>query len=264
MAPDSGSARSSPSNGFATKLMIALGIVGLLTVSVLVALIVLRDSGTSIPGRLASIPARLDTVVERLPGALQRRMPELRSVGGYPGVRPALITLTLVAAGVGVVAGPKMGVGRWRLTVWLWAVLVPTAGTLTTPGGGSTLPTSFIFCSEGVWPRPDMLSTGAPAEVVSNIALLVPAGAVALLWPSGPKRLAALIVALATPAAIEVTQLLPALHRTCQGADVLNNSLGVLIGFAAAAGVEAVVVAWRRSRPGVIGEPLTRVPKWPH
>ena len=76
MAPDSGGERSRASNGFATKLMVALVIVGLLTLAVLVALVVMRDSGASIPGRLASIPARLDTVVERLPGALQRRMPE--------------------------------------------------------------------------------------------------------------------------------------------------------------------------------------------
>ena len=46
-----------------------------------------------------------------------------------------------------------------------------------------------------------------------------------------------MLLALAVSPAIEIMQPIPAVHRSCQMGDVINNSLGVLLGFCVASGL---------------------------
>jgi hypothetical protein len=153
---------------------------------------------------------------------------------------PNLAITLLLGILIGAWAAPRLGLSR-RATgaMWLAALLVPLAYTLSAAGSGN--PTG---CEMGLAPwesRSALLSR----ETRANIVMLMPAGAAALLFPSGPRRLAALGAALALPAAIEVTQMVvQPLGRACQGADVFNNTLGVLLGFWLAAGVWVLLLAW--------------------
>jgi glycopeptide antibiotics resistance protein len=148
---------------------------------------------------------------------------------------------------LGLLLGPHMRIARWRLALWLVAMLSVPAATWTVPSHAARFEPTFRMCTEGQFPRPSMLYSGFTTEVASNILMTLPIGAAAVLWPVGARRLAALCVALATPPVIETVQLIPALRRGCQVGDVVNNSIGVLVGFAIAAGLETAVVSWRRA-----------------
>lgn len=150
---------------------------------------------------------------------------------------PNLAVTLAIAIVVGAWTAPKLGLNRRAVgALWLSCLLAPLAYTLSSiPGVGE------FACEVGLTP---WQSTKAlfSVETRANIAMLMPAGAAALLFPSGPRRLAAFGAALALPATIEVTQMLVShLGRACQGADVFNNTLGVVVGFCLAAGVRAVV-----------------------
>lgn len=164
---------------------------------------------------------------------------------GLPGWPVALAFGLAVGLLVGVALGPRLGITRARLALWLAAMLVVPAYTWTVPNSADRLPDTWEMCVKGYLPRPSMLLSGVPQEVVANVLLLIPAGAAAVLWPVGVQRLAALAVALAVSPVIEVVQLVPAMHRGCQVGDVINNSIGVLVGFALATAVESV---WRSLR----------------
>lgn len=153
---------------------------------------------------------------------------------------PNLAITLIVGMLIGAWAAPRLGLSR-RTTgaLWLTCVLVPLAYTLSATQGGGV-----AGCEMGLapWESRSALLSG---ETRANIVMLMPAGAAALLFPSGPRRLAALGAALALPAAIEVIQMVVRpLGRACQGADVFNNTLGVLLGFWLAAGVWVLWVAW--------------------
>lgn len=150
---------------------------------------------------------------------------------------PNLAITLAIGIVVGAWAAPKLGLSQRAVgALWLSCMLVPLAYTLSSIPG-----VSDFGCEVGLTP---WQSTKAlfSMETRANIAMLMPAGAAALLFPPGPRRLAAFGAALAMPATIEVTQMLARhLGRACQGADVFNNTLGVVVGFCLAAGVRAVV-----------------------
>lgn len=166
---------------------------------------------------------------------------------GLPGWWTAVLFGVALGTVIGVLLGPRLNIARWRLGLWLAVMLSVPAATWTVPTHAARFEAVLRGCTQGQLPRPSMLTSGFTTEVVSNIAMTVPIGAAAVLWPMGARRLAALCVALATPPLIETVQLIPVLRRGCQLGDVVNNSIGVLVGFALAAGVEAVVVSWRRA-----------------
>lgn len=142
---------------------------------------------------------------------------------------------------VGLLAGDRLGIGRLRGTLWLLLVLAPLPYTLSatgSPGG--------LECSIGLtpWQFPGALL--AP-ESRTNILMLVPAGAAAFLFPLGARRIAALGAALSLPLVIELTQRVWShLGRSCQVFDVVNNMLGVLVGFWLVAGAVAMWESWQR------------------
>lgn len=166
---------------------------------------------------------------------------------GLPGFWTALLLGSVVAVVIALAVAPKVQLARWRVALWLGSLLLVPAATWTIPHHAGALSTSLRWCTQGQIPRPSMLTQGASQEVVSNLLLTVPAGAAVVLWPIGAPRLAALCVALAVSPTIEAVQLVPELQRGCQFGDVVNNSIGVLIGFALAAGLAAILSSWHAS-----------------
>lgn len=157
---------------------------------------------------------------------------------------PTLSWTVVVAIAAGLVASRAATSTRPRTVLWFTTALVPVAFTWTpaalrgTPG-----------CHWGLLPWEVASSTGAQ-EVFYNILLFVPAGTAAWLLPVGAPRLAALCVGLLIPPAIEAVQLtLPMLNRACQAGDILNNMLGVLIGWCLVAGAVAAVQTAREASP---------------
>lgn len=165
-----------------------------------------------------------------------------------PDLVPVLLFILAGSAVAAIVLGDRLGVGVLRAYAWFVCLLTPMAYTLTAANGPG-----IVGCEWGVlaWESRAAL---ASAETVSNVLLLVPAGAAAVLFPTGARRLAALGTALTLPFLIEFAQMVTRpLGRACQVSDVVNNTAGVLVGFCLAAGVWAVWVSLRdgrtRSRP---------------
>ena len=162
--------------------------------------------------------------------------------GGMPGFWANLVATLVIGTVIGAVLAPRLGLRHRTLgALWLVCLLAPLVYTLS-----ATRSTGTLDCE---WGQPIGALRGAllvPGETRSNIVLTMPAGAAALLFPSGHRRLAALGAALCLPVAIEITQMLAVgLGRGCQVSDMVNNILGVLLGFWLAAGVWTLWVAWR-------------------
>lgn len=157
------------------------------------------------------------------------------------GLVPNLLATLAITVVLALWLAPRLETSRWAVSVWLAALLVPLAYTWT-PAWGFGSET----CDWGVWPW-NGGQTRFFYEMFTNLVLLAPAGAAAWLWPAGARRLTALSVALAVPAAIETVQRWSPLlsSRACQASDVVFNMMGVWIGFGAVAAVVAVRNSWR-------------------
>lgn len=163
---------------------------------------------------------------------------------GLQTLVPNLLVTLAIAAVIAGTLGPHLRVRAWRVALWLFALTVPLAYTWSAAAGPAS-----PGCHLGMPPWQFSVG-GNNEEIVANIALFVPAGASAFLWEIGARRLAALTVGLAVPPAVELGQLLlPGLERVCQLGDVLNNQIGVLLGWSIVAGVWA----GGRMRPGSDG-----------
>lgn len=168
---------------------------------------------------------------------IRRWLPTL----ALPGLLPALLLLVASAWLAALALRGRLRVAGWRIGLWTFAVLLPTAAVWTVAAYRADEAWRLQPCTPGVWLHPSMLSSGIPGEIAINVALLVPAGAAAWLWPGRKARLAALLTALATPGVLEAVQyLIPQLHRECQWGDIANNVLGVALGYCLVAGVMAL------------------------
>jgi glycopeptide antibiotics resistance protein len=78
-----------------------------------------------------------------------------------------------------------------------------------------------------------------------NVLMYVPLGALAFLVPERPaQRWIALAAVASTAPVLEVLQLTPAIGRSCDAADLIDNWMGAGLG----AGLAAAVLFVRRSR----------------
>ena len=160
-----------------------------------------------------------------------------------------------VTVTIGIVMGAwlsfRLGLPR-RATgaLWLTCMLLPLAYTLSAARG-----VGVTGCEIGLAPW-ESITALFSRETRSNIIMLIPAGAAALLFPTGARRLAALGAALALPPLIEFTQMVARpLGRACQGADVFNNIVGVMVGFCLAAGVWVIWASLMSSQPARVRPP---------
>lgn len=162
------------------------------------------------------------------------------------GLLPNLLATVVLAIVVGLIAAPRLRLSRIAAVCWLLCLSAPVALTWTK----ADVDQQQAGCawSTGWW---ELNQFFTDVDIVPNIVLLIPAGAAAAVFPRGPRRWSALLVALMVPLIIEAGQaLMPWLHRTCQVGDIGNNALGVLIGFVVAVAVRA---AWEAT-----GKPKVR------
>jgi hypothetical protein len=126
-------------------------------------------------------------------------------------------------------------VGRWlrapTLQAWLLllGVGIVASATLTPiPGDG----TPFAFCDTrrlGPPPLTDLLRVSTASL---NVLLFIPLGLAVGLLPRSERSTMVAGATLALPFVVEIAQsLLPALGRGCQTGDMVDNVIGLLLGF---------------------------------
>ncbi|MFF0387891.1 VanZ family protein [Kitasatospora sp. NPDC004615] len=156
-----------------------------------------------------------------------------------PALFPVFAVLGLVLGGVALWQARRR---KWpAVTAVLWGLSLAgeVAATLTpTVNGSSGEPTCSI--GSGVW------ETATTLQELMNIALYVPLALFATLVLRRPLTVLAACTVLS--AATEVGQTLLGTGRACDGADLVDNALGALIGTAA-----AVVWLWLRRRGPLFG-----------
>jgi glycopeptide antibiotics resistance protein len=104
----------------------------------------------------------------------------------------------------------------------------------------------------GLAPLADYLAR-SETDAGGNVLLFIPLGFAIGMVPRSWRKVAVIVAAIPLPFAIETIQLLaPALDRSCESADVIDNLLGLVIGLAAGtlAGRLAPGVLRRRRGPG--------------
>ena len=104
----------------------------------------------------------------------------------------------------------------------------------------------------GLAPLADYLSR-SETDAGGNVLLFIPLGFAIGMVPRSRRKVAVIVAAILLPFAIETIQLLaPALDRSCESADVIDNLLGLAIGLGAGAVVGRLApgVLRRRGGPG--------------
>ncbi len=153
---------------------------------------------------------------------------------------PHLITTLCVAAVVGGGVARFMGIPLWRVALWAAIVAAPLAYTWSASLNPGTPGCTIGYLPWDTWPP-----FGA-GDAATNVLLLVPGGAAAFLWPVPVQRVAALIATGCAPVLIEFGQgAQPALNRACQLGDIINNGIGLAVGWCLMAGTVVLVVVMR-------------------
>jgi glycopeptide antibiotics resistance protein len=152
-------------------------------------------------------------------------------VSVLPWAPPGLIASMVVGVAVSGWLARRIGSGRavaWGLFVGFGLVF---AATLTPLRDGLELGASVGTCDfqrVGIAPLDELFRIG---DTSLNVLLFMPLGFALGLIPASRRRNVVLILAVATPFAIETWQLLlPVLARGCQSADVFDNLTGLFIG----------------------------------
>jgi hypothetical protein len=151
---------------------------------------------------------------------------------------PLVVPGMLLWAVMAIWASPRVArilrISRWHavflllaLGLVLMATLPPTGALLA--GRGS--PVDHCDLSRmGIAPWSVLLR---PNETSLNVLLFVPLGLALGALPGSPRAAVLIVGAFLLPVAIELFQLaVPALGRGCQSADVIDNTMGLVIGLA--------------------------------
>ena len=154
-----------------------------------------------------------------------------------PGMALALAGSILLSAGV----GRALPVRRTVAWVGLFSLGVILAGTLSPQDPSIGIPPNLVrscdFTRTWLAPLSEVLN-GSDASL--NILLFLPFGWAIGVAPLSPRKALVAVAAGALPFAIEAVQLLvPALHRGCESADVVDNLTGLVAGLLA-----GMVTAW--------------------
>lgn len=164
-----------------------------------------------------------------------------------PGIVVALV-LSLVA---GRVAGRILRAHPITASFVVFTLGIILAGTLTPlRDGGMTpgIPQPCDFGRLGLALPEDFL---VPNDVAINILMFMPFGFAVGTVPLSFRKVAAVIVAVALPFAVEsLQQVVVPLGRGCESADVIDNLTGLFIGFVAGTPVSLLVPARRGPRLG--------------
>jgi hypothetical protein len=152
----------------------------------------------------------------------------------YPGFLPGLAVSALLATTLYRYVGHRLGTREPIAWLLLLSVGIILSATLT-PGADAFLPTTGSSTCDisriGLAPIASYLTFGTTSL---NVILFVPLGILIALLPHSRATAFAIIGAALLPVAIESIQLAATpLGRACQAADVIDNMLGLALGFAA-------------------------------
>lgn len=156
------------------------------------------------------------------------------TLADYPGFLPGLAVSLFLATALYRHVGHRLGTREPIAWLLLMSVGVIFSATLT-PGADAFLPTSGKATCDvsriGLAPIANYLTLGT---TTLNVILFVPLGILIALLPRSRATAFAVIGAALLPLAIESIQLAATpLGRACQGADVVDNLLGLALGLAA-------------------------------
>jgi VanZ like family len=169
------------------------------------------------------------------------------TLSDYPGFLPGLAISVLLATAVHRYVARRLALGRpvaWLLVITFCGII---AATLT-PGVETFPPVSgkasCDFSRIGPAPLADYIAMGTTGL---NVLLFVPLGVAIAQLPRSRVMVLAVVGACLLPAVIEAIQLaaLP-LGRACQAGDVVDNMIGLTLGFAA--GSTGVWISRRASK----------------
>jgi hypothetical protein len=156
------------------------------------------------------------------------------TLGDYPGFLPGLAISVVLATALYRHVARRLRTREpiaWLLVMTVGAIVSATL----TPGADAFLPGSGTATCDisriGLAPLANYLALGTTSL---NVILFVPLGILIALLPRSRATAFAIIGAALLPFAIESIQLAARpLGRACQGADVVDNLLGLALGLAA-------------------------------
>ena len=154
------------------------------------------------------------------------------TISALPWFGPGVLLAMLIAIPGCLVVGRLLGVRRplaWAIIVCLGIILSATL----TPLRGVLDPSAIAGagCDLSRFTPPPMWVLLHLDDSSLNVALFIPLGIAIGLVPTAGPRTGLLIVSVALPFAIEITQLIvPLLDRGCQSGDVVDNLSGLFVG----------------------------------
>jgi hypothetical protein len=167
----------------------------------------------------------------------------------YPWFLPGVVASTIVAGLTGRRIGRALFVSPVLGFLLAAAVAVVVSATLLPGAPGSVGSGTCDMTRLGL---PSWSEFVRPGEILFNILLFVPLGGIIGLLPASHHRLTVVLVAYASPVAIEVIQLVAVpLGRECQSGDVIDNLTGLTVGALAGAAVRWLAVLKASGRAGL-------------
>ncbi len=168
----------------------------------------------------------------------------MNSLPGFlPGVGASVVVGALSSGRVArTLGGPR----ALSFALVLFAGIIASATLTPYTGGalGAEHPGTCDLSRMDLAPLRDLLR---PGDVSGNVLLFVPLGVCLALLPRSRSKAILIAAAVASPFVIEGTQLLlPALHRACESADIVDNLTGLVAGLAAGGMVASSVRVWPR------------------
>lgn len=168
---------------------------------------------------------------------------------------PLFLPGVLLSIALALLAAPalarRLGTNRANAALLILGVGVIVSATLTPQDGALSGAVGTGTCDLSRWTPAHLRQYLAGGDIEGNLLLFVPLGVAVGLLPSSSTRWRLLALGVLFPFAVEGIQLaLPVLDRACESADVVDNGLGLLLGFAGARTLSLLSAAMRRRRTG--------------
>lgn len=168
---------------------------------------------------------------------------------------PVVVVVAAGAAVGGVLFARATGVPKALEVFVVIALGVVVAATLTPQAPAFDGVRSSGTCDMTRLGPADLRAYLRAGEAIGNVLLFIPLGIVLGLLPPSRTRTRLLALATSLPFFVEGVQMaLPALDRACQGADIVDNLIGLAAGLAVGASTAwAIRRARRRGHRGAHG-----------
>jgi glycopeptide antibiotics resistance protein len=151
---------------------------------------------------------------------------------GYPGFIPGSLLAVVISFAMNGLISKVLYVRRCLAFCLIITLGLILSATMTVGGESQPSVNKDIECCDftrlALAPVAELFAVN---ETSLNVFLFVPFGLVIGLIHHSPRKVPILVAAFALPFGIETVQLLmPAMNRTCQSADVIDNLIGLVVG----------------------------------